>query len=109
MPSGKCRWRCNWWTRPGTYSTKGRADVHEAGMMQTALEAAFDEARRAGAARVRRLVLRVGTESGVAPDALRFAFDALAPGTLADGAALDVEELAAGNCLELTRVEVEVP
>lgn len=83
--------------------------MHEAGLMQTALEAACDEARRAGAVGVRRIVLRVGAESGVVPEALRFAFEALAVGTLADGATLDIEELATGDALELVRVEVEVP
>jgi hydrogenase nickel incorporation protein HypA/HybF len=77
--------------------------------MQTALELACDEAQRAGAVGVRRVVLRVGAASGVVLDALRFAFDALSPGTLADGAALEIEEVADGTALELARVEVVVP
>jgi hydrogenase nickel incorporation protein HypA/HybF len=82
--------------------------MHEAGLMQTALEMACEEARRAGAVAVRRIVLRVGTDSGVVPDALRFAFDALSADTPAAGATLDVDEVT-GDALELARIEVTVP
>jgi Zn finger protein HypA/HybF involved in hydrogenase expression len=93
----------------GNLRTRNVVEVHEAGLMQTALEAACNEARRVGAIYVRRLVLRVGADAGVMPTALRFAFEALSPGTLAEGAKLDVEELTAGKALELVRVEVEIP
>ena len=39
--------------------------------------------------------LRIGTLSGVVPEALQFAFEALVPGTLADGAQLDIENIPA--------------
>jgi len=65
--------------------------MHEAGLMQTALDLACDRARQAGGVAVRRLVLRVGADAGVEPDALRFAFEALAPGTPAGAAVLDIE------------------
>jgi hydrogenase nickel incorporation protein HypA/HybF len=64
--------------------------VHEAGLAQEALEVATARARERGAARVHRLTLRVGDLSGVVPEALRFALDALSPGTMADGAAFDI-------------------
>jgi len=83
--------------------------MHEAGLMQTALEMACEEARLAGAIRVQRLVLSIGAGSGVEPDALRFAFDALSVGSLADGATLEFEDAADGDALELTRLEVVVP
>jgi hydrogenase nickel incorporation protein HypA/HybF len=69
--------------------------VHEAGLMQAALDLATDAARRVGASAVRRVVLRVGAMSGVDSDALRFAFDALAPGALGPAAVLEVEEIPA--------------
>ena len=81
--------------------------MHESGLMQSA-DLAADYARRAGAGDIRRVVLRVGALSGVEPDALRFAFESLAPGTPAAGAALELEE-AAGTELELARIEVDVP
>jgi hydrogenase nickel incorporation protein HypA/HybF len=65
--------------------------VHEAGLAQTALEIAAAKARERGATRVHRLTLRVGNLSGVVPEALRFALEALSPGTAAEDAAFDIE------------------
>lgn len=64
--------------------------MHEAGLAQTALEVAAARARERGATRVHRLTLRVGDLSGVVPEALRFALEALSPGTPAEGAAFDI-------------------
>ena len=63
--------------------------------MQSALSMAVGEARRAGASRVHVIRLRVGALSGVVPEALQFAFEALAIGTLAEGAELAVENVPA--------------
>jgi hydrogenase nickel incorporation protein HypA/HybF len=63
--------------------------MHELSLMSNLLEAAT--AAAAGAP-VCALRVRVGPLSGVVTDALRFAFEALAPGILADGARLDIEE-----------------
>jgi hydrogenase nickel incorporation protein HypA/HybF len=65
--------------------------VHEAGLAQAALDVAAARARERGATRVHRLKLRVGDLSGVVPEALRFALDALGPGTAAEGAAVEIE------------------
>ena len=76
--------------------------MHELSIMQSALDLALEQARLAGASRVHAIRLRVGTLSGVVPDALEFAFEALAPGTPAEGAALDIENVPArfwcGRC-----------
>lgn len=53
------------------------------------------EQRKDGFSRVRRVVLEVGALGHVEPEALRFAFDVLAPGSLADGATLDLVEVPA--------------
>ena len=46
-----------------------------------------------------RVRLRVGRLSGVVPDAVRFCFDLVTEGTLAEGAALEIEEPAGrGAC-----------
>jgi hydrogenase nickel incorporation protein HypA/HybF len=50
---------------------------------------------RLGDARVTRVVLEVGSLSGVVPDAVRFCFDVCAQGTTLDGAALDIVTLPA--------------
>jgi hydrogenase nickel incorporation protein HypA/HybF len=69
--------------------------MHELSIMQSALNIALDQARQAGAIRVHEIRLRIGALSGVVPDALEFAFEALVPGTLAEGAKLAVEHVPA--------------
>ncbi len=63
--------------------------------MQSALSLALDQARQAGGSRVHTIRLRIGALSGVVPEALEFAFEALAPGTPAEGAKLAVEHVPA--------------
>jgi hydrogenase nickel incorporation protein HypA/HybF len=63
--------------------------------MQSALGLALEQARQAGARQVLVIRLRIGVLSGVAPDALQFAFEALAPGTLAEKAELAIEPVPA--------------
>ena len=62
--------------------------------MDSALSLALEQANKAGATRVHVIRLRIGALSGVVPEALQFAFETLVPGTLADGAALDIENVA---------------
>jgi hydrogenase nickel incorporation protein HypA/HybF len=69
--------------------------MHELSIMESALTMALDRARQSGASRVHSLRLRIGALSGVVPDALRFAFDALTPGTLAEGAHLIIDPVPA--------------
>ncbi|HOX55316.1 MAG TPA: hydrogenase maturation nickel metallochaperone HypA [Candidatus Paceibacterota bacterium] len=69
--------------------------MHELSIMQSALSLALDQARQAGANRVHTIRLRIGALSGVVPDALEFAFEALAPGTPAEGAQLAIEHVPA--------------
>ena len=69
--------------------------MHELSIMQSALSLALDQARQAGASRVHTIRLRIGALSGVVPDALEFAFEALAPGTAAEGAKLAIEAVPA--------------
>jgi hydrogenase nickel incorporation protein HypA/HybF len=65
--------------------------MHEMGLMEATLRAAEEAAREADAIRIERVRLRVGRLSGVEPEALRLAFDALRAGTLAENARLDLE------------------
>lgn len=74
--------------------------MHEVGLMETALEMAFAQARHAGANRIHLMRLRVGKLSGVVPHALEMAFAAATPGTPADGAELIVEEVPIICCCE---------
>src|SRR4051794_33018733 len=67
------------------------ANMHEFGLMQNALEIALEHAQRQGAQCIHLITLRVGALSGIVPEALAFAFEALAPGTLAATARLEME------------------
>jgi len=69
--------------------------MHEFSIMEAALETAAQKTRAAGATRIHRLKLRVGRLSGVVPEALRFAFDALKAESLAAAAVLEIEEVPA--------------
>lgn len=75
--------------------------------MQSALGQALEEARRAGADRIEGIRLRIGTLSGVVPEALQFAFEALRDGTAAGEAALTIEEVPARFWCDRCRCEFE--
>lgn len=65
--------------------------MHEVGIIESALDVIRREAERHQAAQVARVVLRIGALSGVEPEALRFAFAAVTPGSVAEGAELEIE------------------
>ncbi len=69
--------------------------MHELSIMESALSLALDQAKQAGAHKVHWIRLRIGRLSGVIPDALEFAFEALTPGTMAEGADLKIEDVPA--------------
>jgi hydrogenase nickel incorporation protein HypA/HybF len=73
--------------------------VHEVSIMAEAVRMAVESAQAAGAGRITRLRLRVGTLSGAVPDAMRFAWDVVSRDTIAAGARLEIESVpAAGWC-----------
>jgi hydrogenase nickel incorporation protein HypA/HybF len=75
--------------------------MHELAIAQSALQQVLREAERAGARRVTRIVLRIGSLSGVETEALRFAFDALLPTSPAAAATVVLETVPAlAGCRE---------
>lgn len=75
--------------------------MHEVGIIESTLEVIRREAARHGACGVERVVMRIGAISGAEPEALRFAFEAVSPGTVAQGAHLDIELVPArAHCRE---------
>jgi hydrogenase nickel incorporation protein HypA/HybF len=64
--------------------------MHEMALAESVLDLVEFRARRAGSRRVKTVRLEIGRLSGVEPEAMRFCFDAVAGGTLAEGAALDI-------------------
>lgn len=63
--------------------------------MESALAVVQRHAAERQAQRVTRIVLRIGALAGVEPEALRFAFDVVTRGTVAEGAALAIEHVPA--------------
>ena len=66
--------------------------MHEASLAGGILQLVEASARREGFVRVKSLRLEAGQLAGVEPRALRFALEALAPGTCLDGARVDIDE-----------------
>jgi hydrogenase nickel incorporation protein HypA/HybF len=69
--------------------------MHEVSLMENALEIALEYATRERAQRIHKIALKVGDLAGVEPYALRFAFDVVTQGTIAERAKLTIESCAA--------------
>jgi len=69
--------------------------VHEMGITQGILESSFEAARNAGSVRITEIRISVGELTEVVEFALQFAFEALTPGTMAEGATLVVNHVSA--------------
>src|SRR6266850_2452421 len=82
--------------------------MHELGITQ---EIVFIACERAGAARIKRLVVEIGKLSAVLPDSVRFCFDLCSKDTPADGATLEIIATPGlGRCRKCeTEVVVEAP
>lgn len=75
--------------------------MHEVSVADSLLKIAIDECGRSGYARINNVRVSIGRASGVMPEALLFAFDALKADTIARGATLTIEEVpVAGHCSE---------
>jgi hydrogenase nickel incorporation protein HypA/HybF len=81
--------------------------MHELSIMQNTLDLVMQRAREEGAQRVHVIRLRVGALSGAVPEALQFAFDAIAPTTPISGANLVIEAVPARFWCEICQKEFE--
>ena len=71
------------------------------GITQGILAVSFDAAENAGATQITEIRVSVGELTQVMDFALQFAFEALTPGTMAEGATLQVNQVPArSRCLE---------
>jgi hydrogenase nickel incorporation protein HypA/HybF len=68
--------------------------MHEMSLCESILQILQDEARAKGFQRVREVCLEIGELASVEPEALRFGFDVVMRGSLADGARLRIEPVA---------------
>ena len=74
--------------------------MHEMSLAMSVLQIVEDAARPYLPARVTCVRLEIGALAAVEPDALRFCFDAATRGSLAEGAALEIEQAPGrGLCL----------
>jgi len=71
------------------------------GITQSILENSFDAAEKAGAERITEIRISIGELTEIQEFALQFAFEALTPGTMAEGATLLVNHVpAVSRCRE---------
>jgi hydrogenase nickel incorporation protein HypA/HybF len=71
------------------------------GITQGILAASFDAAKDMGASRITEIRISVGEMTEVVDFALEFAFEALTPGTMAEGATLEITHVPArSRCLQ---------
>ena len=66
--------------------------MHEVSICEHLLALLDQEARRHSVSRIVRLRLEIGRLSCLEPEALRFAFAAMAPGTIAEAAELQIDQ-----------------
>lgn len=66
--------------------------MHEMALCESILDVMETEAKTQAYSRVKRVRLEIGALSGVEISALRFGFDAVTRGSIADGATLDIDE-----------------
>lgn len=64
--------------------------MHEMSLAESVLQIVEEQAQKEGFARVKAVWLEIGALSGVEPEAMRFCFDAVTRGSVADGAALEI-------------------
>ena len=64
--------------------------MHEMALAESVLQIIEDAAQKQGFRRVKTVWLEVGQLSAVEPDALRFCFDVVTRGSIADSARLDI-------------------
>jgi hydrogenase nickel incorporation protein HypA/HybF len=83
--------------------------VHELSIVEALIEEVKKEVERAGeTGRVARLDLKIGRLSGVNTDSIRFAYQLLAPGTLLEGADLQITEPSPLCCCRSCGARTEV-
>ncbi|MDH4189715.1 MAG: hydrogenase maturation nickel metallochaperone HypA [Betaproteobacteria bacterium] len=66
--------------------------MHEMALAESVLDLVENAARADGARRITCIRLEIGALASVVPEALRFCFDAVVRGSLADGARLEIVE-----------------
>ena len=75
--------------------------MHEMALAEGILQLVEETAQRERAQRVKLVVLEIGQLSTVEPESLKFCFDAITRGSIANGAKLEIVDVpGAGWCME---------
>jgi len=69
--------------------------MHEMSIAMNVVDIAVKTALKEKAKNINKIILEVGSLSGVVPDALEFCFDSACKGTIAEGAELELIEIQA--------------
>lgn len=76
-----------------------RTIMHEMSLAESALQIIEDAACKQGFTRVRTVWMEIGALAAVEPDAMRFCFDVVTHGSIAEQARLEIVEMAGqGRC-----------
>ncbi|MBE0426997.1 MAG: hydrogenase maturation nickel metallochaperone HypA [Nitrospirae bacterium] len=67
--------------------------MHEVSVAQGLLDIVIENCKKGGYKGVESIKIKVGRASGVVPDSLLFAFDAMKHGTVAENASLTIDEV----------------
>ena len=81
--------------------------MHEMGITQSILASSFDAANNAGAKRITEIRISVGELTETVDFALQFAFEALTPDTMAEGATLVITKVPARSLCRECNTEYE--
>jgi len=72
--------------------------MHEMSLAENVMQIIDDAAREQGFQRVRRVTLEIGQLAAVETDAMRFCFEAVTTGSIAEGASLEIVETPGEGC-----------
>jgi hydrogenase nickel incorporation protein HypA/HybF len=72
--------------------------MHEMSLAEGVLQLVEDTAQREKAQRVKLVILEIGRLSSVEPEAMRFCFEAVTKGSIAEGATLEIIETPGEGC-----------
>jgi hydrogenase nickel incorporation protein HypA/HybF len=79
--------------------------MHELSIAESIVDAVCE---KAAGRTVHRVTVRIGALTAVVPDAMRFCFDLVCEGTVADGARLEIEQRAGAASCRSCGAEVEL-
>ena len=82
--------------------------MHEVSIAQGLLDIAIDSCKKGGYKRIDSVRVKIGVASGVMPDSLLFAFEALKAGTIAEKAVLTIDEIPVSGACNVCKNEFSV-